>query len=70
MKDWIKQEERKFFKGVPKKDGSGGGMRLNKGRGGCEETEEFGKGMNKQLKDMVLLGGGIILLSKAIDVLN
>ena len=37
-----------MVKGVPKKDGSGGGMRLNKGRSGCsiEEQEEFGKGQN------------------------
>lgn len=34
------------MKGIPKKDGSGGGMRLNKGRGGCDVTnqEDFGKG--------------------------
>jgi hypothetical protein len=31
-------------KGVPKKDGSGGGTRKNKGRGGCKDTEEKGKG--------------------------
>jgi len=30
--------------GVPKKDGSGKGMRLNKGRGDCEFTEKVGKG--------------------------
>jgi len=44
--NWIKKEKNSFFKGTPKKDGSGGGMRLNKGRGGCsfEEQEEFGKG--------------------------
>jgi len=31
-------------KGTPKKDGSGGGVRKNKGRGGCEEQEVVGKG--------------------------
>lgn len=34
----------KMTKGIPKKDGSGRGMRLNKGRGGCDELEEEGKG--------------------------
>jgi len=41
---WFKKEAKEFKKGVPKKDGSGGGIRLNKGRGGCKITEEFGKG--------------------------
>jgi len=33
-------------KGIPRKDGSGGGIRLNKGRGGCplSEQEVYGKG--------------------------
>jgi len=31
-------------KGVPKKDGSGKGVRKNKGRGGCKDTEKVGKG--------------------------
>ena len=46
-KDWFKEEVKEFKKGVPKHDGSGGGMRLNKGRGGCEITEEFGKGRRR-----------------------
>ena len=33
-------------KGIPKKDGSGRGLRLNRGRGGCEITKEEGQGMN------------------------
>jgi len=37
-------------KGIPKKDGSGGGMRLNEGRGGCEITEEEGKGKSSTKK--------------------
>ena len=45
-----KREQAKNEKGVPKKDGSGGGIRLNKGRGGCDETEEIGKGMNSLFK--------------------
>jgi len=31
-------------KGIPKKDGSGGGTRTNKGRGGCKTTQKVGKG--------------------------
>ena len=30
--------------GVPKKDGSGKGKRLNKGRGGHKDTKKTGKG--------------------------
>ena len=33
------------LKGIPKRDGSGKGKRLNKGRGGCEIKEVVGKGM-------------------------
>ena len=31
-------------KGVPKRDGSGGGVRGNRGRGGCKNTNKVGKG--------------------------
>jgi len=31
-------------KGVPKRDGSGGGTRANKGRGGCVDPKSTGKG--------------------------
>lgn len=31
-------------KGTPKRDGSGGGQRLNRGRGGCSQTQSKGKG--------------------------
>lgn len=31
-------------KGVPKRDGSGRGVRANRGRGGCETTKEIGQG--------------------------
>ena len=34
-------------KGTPKKDGSGGGTRGNKGRGGCPTTRTTGRGRNK-----------------------
>lgn len=33
-------------KGVPKKDGSGKGKRVNRGRGGCKPTRKTGKGSN------------------------
>ena len=31
-------------KGTPKRDGSGRGVRANRGRGGCKETEKVGRG--------------------------
>lgn len=31
-------------KGVPKKDGTGGGVRKNRGRGGCPQTRRTGRG--------------------------
>jgi len=31
-------------KGVPKRDSSGGGIRANKGRGGCSKPQGKGKG--------------------------
>lgn len=35
-------------KGVPKRDGSGGGVRGNRGRGGCSPTRKVGQGRNKK----------------------
>lgn len=34
-------------KGVPKRDGSGKGIRANRGRGGCSTTKGKGRGGNK-----------------------
>ena len=34
--------------GKPKRDGSGRGVRANKGRGGCKKTEPIGKGRNRK----------------------
>jgi len=34
----------KAVKGVPKRDGSGKGKRMNRGRGGCKKTQPRGKG--------------------------
>ena len=43
---WSKKKEETMAtkKGVPKKDGSGKGKRLNKGRGGCKTTKKSGGG--------------------------
>jgi len=35
-------------KGVPKRDGSGRGVRANKGRGGCTTTRKTGRGSNRR----------------------
>jgi hypothetical protein len=34
----------KMAKGKPKKDSSGRGVRVNKGRGGCKTTKKVGEG--------------------------
>jgi len=34
-------------KGVPKKDGSGKGKRVNRGRGGCSPPRKAGRGSNR-----------------------
>ena len=34
-------------KGVQRKDGSGKGIRANRGRGGCSSTRKIGQGRNK-----------------------
>jgi len=46
VKKWIKESEG-IEVGVPRKDGSGRGIRLNKGRGGCKITKESGRGMRE-----------------------
>jgi len=35
-------------KGVPKRDGSGRGVRANRGRGGCTSTRSIGRGRNRR----------------------
>ncbi len=35
-------------KGIPKKDGSGKGIRGNKGRGGCNSPKSKGKGKGER----------------------
>lgn len=38
-------------KGKPKQDGSGKGVRDNRGRGGCKDTNEKGKGKNPKKEE-------------------
>ena len=87
--DWFKAEKIRFFKeerkdllkGTPKKDGSGKGIRLNKGRGGCppSKQEKFGKGMSefsperalKLTGQMALVGAGVLVGTKLLgDIAN
>lgn len=35
-------------KDTPKRDGSGGGVRGNQGRGGCSTTRKTGQGSNRR----------------------
>jgi len=35
------------MKNKPRRDGSGKGVRLNKGRSGCKETKKIGQGRRK-----------------------
>ncbi len=77
---WFKEDKKPLLKGVPRRDGSGGGLRLNKGRGGCppEKQEKFGKGKKlnyeefspkKALKltgNMVIVGAGVYAGTKLI----
>ena len=35
-------------KGIPKKDGSGKGIRANRGRGGCSTTKSKGRSRNRR----------------------
>lgn len=34
-------------RGIPRRNGSGGGVRANRGRGGCRTTRNVGKGKRK-----------------------
>jgi hypothetical protein len=36
------------MRGVPKRDGTGKGRRLNRGRGGCKNTHGVGRGMRRR----------------------
>jgi len=44
----ITSKKKEYGFGTPKRDGSGRGVRANKGRGGCKTTETVGKGRNKK----------------------
>jgi len=37
-----------MVRGIPKRDGSGQGKRLNWGRGGCSKTQRVGKRINRR----------------------
>ena len=37
-----------MLKGVPRRNGSGKGIRANRGRGGCKATRRTEKGSNKR----------------------
>jgi len=37
----------KTTKGIPKRDGSGKGVRANRGRGGCSPTKGTGRGRKR-----------------------
>ncbi len=46
---------------IPKKDGSGKGIRANKGRAGCSETELIGLGMKNIVgTSMIKINAGLI----------
>jgi len=46
---------------IPKKDGSGKGIRANRGRSGCSETELIGLGMKNIVgTNMIKLNAGLI----------
>jgi len=64
------KEAKKFLKGIPKRDGSGKGIRLNKGRGGCEKTQEIGKGQIRNLRNLVFGTGAILAGVKALEILE
>jgi hypothetical protein len=59
----MKQE---FFKNIPKKDGSGKGLRKNKGRGQCNIPREVGKNM----KNLLIGTGAVILGIKGAELLG
>jgi len=74
MKSFFEQEKKKevkkFLKGVPKRDGSGGGLRLNKGRGGCEKPQEIGKGQKNNLRNALFGAGAVIIGTKLLKSLG
>ena len=42
------KQKKNNLKGIPKYDGSGKGLRINKGRGGCIVTKKVGKGIQQE----------------------
>ena len=64
--DFFKDTSEDDSKNVPKRDGSGKGMRLMRGRSGCEVTEEVGKNM----KNLLIGTGAVILGIKGVQMLG
>ena len=62
----MKKENTKFLKGKPKQDGSGKGIRANKGRGGCEITKDIGR----NTKNLLVGTGAVILGIKGAELLG
>lgn len=48
MKKSTSKQSSTSKKGVPKRNGSGKGIRANKGRGGCKTTRSTGRGRNRR----------------------
>lgn len=69
MNQFFKQEKESMF-GVPKKDGSGKGIRLNKGRGGCSMNKQNTKDLMKTAVTLPLVAGGILIGTKLIGEIS
>lgn len=65
----LKEVANKIEKNKPKKDSSGKGLRLNKGRGGCITTKEKDQGM-RLAKDALMLAGGVAVLGASMKFLG
>lgn len=61
-----KQDKIEFFKDTPKRDGSGKGKRVNRGRCECKVTKEVGKNM----KNLLVGTGAVILGIKGAELLG
>ena len=61
-----KQDKIDLFKDKPKRDGSGKGIRLNKGRGGCK----IPRGVGKNMRNLLIGTGAVILGIKGAELLG
>jgi len=62
----LKQEKIEFFKDKPRRDGTGKGIRANRGRGGCKVTRDVGK----NIKNLLIGTGAVILGIKGAELLG